>query len=252
MVLDVPVNVNDTSTKWWTPGSSWVLICLLLLLKSSFENSKLQLELKLNSLCYTHTAGLPWTCGLKSTDFSKRGVTQEVHLYFLSDAHTWSASLDMWLEVCKYVPFKWWRHSASTYDVWSVGWDNQFSQPKITEKGSQIHRKCSENRFLGPPGDPLESLWSLLRSILEHMCPKNWILKALGRVLGAQDVQFGSNLEAQGFQNGGHDVKKSMLKNNMFLTSILKGFGPRFGRVFDRFFWAKTHTKSETPNCVTS
>ena len=23
----------------------------------------------------------------------------------------------MWLEVCKYVLFKWWRHSASTYDT---------------------------------------------------------------------------------------------------------------------------------------
>ena len=47
-----------------------------------------------------HTAGLPWTGGLKSTNtyFSSRGVTQEVQLYFLSDAHTWSASLDMWLE----------------------------------------------------------------------------------------------------------------------------------------------------------
>ena len=51
-----------------------------------------------NSLCYAHTAGLPWTGGLKSIYFSSRGVTQEVQLYFLSDAHTWSASLDMWLE----------------------------------------------------------------------------------------------------------------------------------------------------------
>ena len=54
--------------------------------------------MSLNSLCYAHTAGLPWTGGLKSIYFSSRGVTQEVQLYFLSDAHTWSASLDMWLE----------------------------------------------------------------------------------------------------------------------------------------------------------
>ena len=35
------------------------------------------------------------------------------------------------------------------------------------------------------------------------MYPKDWILEALGRVLGAQDDQFGSNLEAQ-------DTPKSM------------------------------------------
>ena len=69
-------------------------------------------------LCYAHTAGLPWTCGLKSMYFSSRGVTQEVHLYSihdvtqevhlysLSDAHPWSPSLDMWPEVFKYVLFK--------------------------------------------------------------------------------------------------------------------------------------------------
>ena len=49
-------------------------------------------------MCYAHTAGLPWTGGLKSRYFSDRGVTQEVQLYFFSDAHTWSASFDMWLE----------------------------------------------------------------------------------------------------------------------------------------------------------
>ena len=52
-----------------------------------------------NSLCYAHAAGLPWTYGLKSIYFSSRGVTQEVHLYFLIDAHTWSPPLDMLLEI---------------------------------------------------------------------------------------------------------------------------------------------------------
>ena len=51
------------------------------------------------------------------------GVTQEVRMYFLSDAqilNSWEAplgvlppSLDMWLEV--YIIFKSWRHSRSTY-----------------------------------------------------------------------------------------------------------------------------------------
>ena len=41
-------------------------------------------------------------------------------------------------------------------------------------------------------------------------------------------------------QNRGQNEKKSMLKNNTFLTSIFSLFGLRFGRVFDRFFGSKT------------
>ena len=41
-----------------------------------------------------------------------------------------------------------------------------------------------------------------------------------------------------------------MLKNDTFLTSILEGFGPRFGRVVGRFFEPKMHAKSETLNYV--
>ena len=37
-------------------------------------------------------------------------------------------------------------------------------------------------------------------------------------------------------QNRGRNPKKSMLKKALFLASILKGFGPRFGEVFERFF----------------
>ena len=43
-----------------------------------------------------------------------------------------------------------------------------------------------------------------------------------------------------------------MLKNNVFLASIFKGFGPRFGRVFGRFFGPKMHAQSDEPNCVKS
>ena len=65
----------------------------------------------------------------------------------------------MWLEVCKYVLFKWWRHSTSTYDIWSFGQENQFSQPKITKKGSQILRKSSKNRCLGLLGNHFRASW---------------------------------------------------------------------------------------------
>ena len=47
-------------------------------------------------------------------------------------------------------------------------------------------------------------------------------------------------------QNRGRNPKKSMLKNNTFLTSIFKGFGRRFGLVFGRFFGPKMHSKSDS------
>ena len=43
------------------------------------------------------------------------------------------------------------------------------------------------------------------------------------------------------FQNRGRNLKKLMLKNDMFLASIFEGFGPCFGRVFGMFFGAKMH-----------
>ena len=46
--------------------------------------------------------------------------------------------------------------------------------------------------------------------------------------------------------NGGRNPKKTMLKNDTFLTSIFKGFGRRFGLVFGRFFGPKMHSKSDS------
>ena len=45
-------------------------------------------------------------------------------------------------------------------------------------------------------------------------------------------------------QNPDQNLKKSMLKNNTFLASIFEGLGPRFGRVFGRFFCPKMYAKS--------
>ena len=46
-------------------------------------------------------------------------------------------------------------------------------------------------------------------------------------------------------QNRGQHPKKSMLKNDIFLTSIFKGFGRRFGEAFGRFFGPKPYSKSD-------
>ena len=43
-------------------------------------------------------------------------------------------------------------------------------------------------------------------------------------------------------QNRGQNPKKSMLKNDAFLASILEGFRPRFGEVFETFFFSEKCT----------
>ena len=80
-------------------------------------------------------------------------------------------------------------------------------------------------------GTPLEPLWSLLGSILDTCGQKNGFLEALGRVLGAQDGQFGSNLEAEDspkwrLERETIDVKRKHVFGTIFLsawTSFWKG-----------------------------
>ena len=71
-------------------------------------------------MCYAHTAGLPWTCGLKSVCMYllSDGVTQQVHMI-----------------------------SGVLVEM------NQVLQPKIMKKDVQIYRNSSQNLLLGPPWD---------------------------------------------------------------------------------------------------
>ena len=55
-------------------------------------------------------------------------------------------------------------------------------------------------------GTPVGATLEPLGKHLGHMLPKDWILEAPGTVLGAQNCQLGSNLEAQ-------DPPKSMQKH---------------------------------------
>ena len=105
--------------------------------------------------------------------------------------------------------------------------------PEIRENDTQIYRKSFENRPLGPP-------WGLCGATLEalgkhfgHMLPKDWILEALGRVLGAQSGQLGSNLGAQ-------EAPKSRPKPQMIDVEKQHIFGIDFGRARTSFwdgFW---------------
>ena len=78
----------------------------------------------------------------------------------------------MWLEVWQFVLFEWRRHSRSTYDTWSFGWDNQFSLPKITKKFPKSIKHPLNIDLWTLLGSPLEPLWNLLGSILAKCVQK--------------------------------------------------------------------------------
>ena len=70
------------------------------------------------------------------------------------------------------------------------------------------------------------------------------IAKLLEAILGAQSLPREAQEPPKSSQNGAKNVKKAMLKNNTFLASIFKGFGPRFGRVFGMVVASKNHPKN--------
>ena len=116
-------------------------------------------------MCYAHTAGLPWTCGLKSIYFSSRGVTQEVHLYFLIDAHTWSTPLDMLLEIYILLYPK--------------------SLPKSHQKPSRTPPPATPNRSKRALGGNLDPIWD---QCLKKARPRG----AQERPRGAQECPRGA------------------------------------------------------------
>ena len=68
-----------------------------------------------------------------------------------------------------------------------------FHSRKWRKKASQFIVNPTNIDVWGSSGAFLEPLGKHLG----HMLPKDWILEAFGSALGAQDDQFGSNLEAQ-------------------------------------------------------
>ena len=47
-------------------------------------------------------------------------------------------------------------------------------------------------------------------------------------------------------QNRRPNAKRSMMKTHVFLKSIFWSFGPRFGKIFGRFFERKTFENNKT------
>ena len=97
------------------------------------------------------------------------------------------------------------------------------------KKASQIHRKSFKNRPLDPPWHPFGATLQPLGKHLGQICQKNWILEALGRVLGAQDDQFGYNLEAE-------DPPKSRLERETIDVKRKHVFGIDFLSAWTSFW----------------
>ena len=74
----------------------------------------------------------------------------------------------------------------------------------------------------------LEAPWGLL-------LPKLRNVRKNIQIWGAKMTNLAPTWRPKRLQNWGQDAKKSMLKNNTFLTSIFQGFGPRFGEIFSWF-----------------
>ncbi len=98
---------------------------------------------------------------------------------------------------------------------------------------SQKYRKKIPKSVENPPkidlwallGTPFGATMEPLRKHLGHMLPKEWVLEAFGSVLGAQDGQFGSNLEAQDPPKSMQEREKiEVTKSNVFGIDFL---GPR-------------------------
>ena len=62
---------------------------------------------------------------------------------------------------------------------------------------------------------------------------------------GAKIANLAPTWRPKRLQNRDPNPQKSMLKNSTCLASIFKGFGPRLGVVFGRFFGSKMYAKSE-------
>ena len=74
--------------------------------------------------------------------------------------------------------------------------------------------------------------------------------KLLGVVFDAQSAPREAQEPPKSSQNGAPNANKSMLKNDKFFASIFRGFGLRFGGVFERFFEPVETSRACVPKVV--
>ena len=122
---------------------------------------------------------------------------------------------------------------------------------RLQNRGWRLQNRGLETPKSRPGGSKIDP-----RALQDTIFERHQLKITLGR--GAPSglrvilSQLGSNLDAQEVPNRGPSMKKSMLKNKLFLASIFEGFGPRFGKVFGRFFGCKMHANSDRLICVKS
>ena len=93
--------------------------------------------------------------------------------------------------------------------------NNEKTAPKSIENPPKIYLWALLGTPFGPTLEPLGKHHG-------HMLPKDWILEALGRVLGVQGGQFGSNLEAQDLPKSMQEREKiEVTKSNVFGIDFL-------------------------------
>ena len=76
---------------------------------------------------------------------------------------------------------------------------------------------------------------------LGHMLPKDWILQAFGNVLGAQDGQFGSNMEAQDPPKSMQEPEKVDVKKQHVFGIVFISVWASFWKEFWMNFKRKIH-----------
>ena len=130
------------------------------------------------------------------------------------------------------------RRSGRSWLSWHCGHKSQKNRSRTRPNRASAPQKSG----LGLPKSSLEPPKTLFFKGLwfksaQHVPVQNFC--------GAKMANLARTWRPKTLPNRGRNPKKSMLKNSTFLASILEGFGPRFGRVFERFFGPKTYAKSE-------
>ena len=114
--------------------------------------------------------------------------------------------------------------------------------------------KISKKSTQDPPKSRLVASKIEPGALQDAIFKKRYLKKALGRLepsgLVAKIPNLAPSWRPKRLPNRGQGAKKSMLKTNTFLASIFEGFGPCFGRVFNRFFGPKIHAKSNLGKIV--
>ena len=125
-------------------------------------------------------------------------------------------------------------------------------KPSSIDCDVQNHGKSAPNPPKSSPGASQIGPGALQDAIFKRHLIQEGPRGLVQKFSGPEIANLASTWRPKTLRNRSPNPQKSMLKNNLFLASILEGFGRRFGKVFGRFFRSKMKAKTETLNCVKS